>query len=606
MGMENIEAIYPVGRLDKSLLVVGGNKPMYEFIGEYIYSPLYKMVLEKDVDRLKNAVSRCNLQDWTQPEADKTKAVEECIHFINEQGGYDTYLVILRGLKDFDGYEIELQNVSENIRQIGKISSRLMMLRDYLTVSGNAMFSYRPADGWFKLFWMDYEQEVEICDMSFEQWREQTVQQRQVSEKDRDAFDSFCEAVKSGEQEQAYIFRGSILNRGKSEDTYRVRIQPIMYAGQKRVLGVWSVINKRTGKGAEDYAEGNHLDSMTKLLDRKGIMEYAETKVAKGADVAVVMLDIDNFKNVNDTYGHPFGDAVITAVADVIKKVIGSSGVAGRVGGDEFMAILNNNGDELALRNYLRGIKMNVGTLFLDKVGNNKITCSIGVSRNKVDSEDFKELYRIADRALYLAKEKGKNRYIIYKPELHGAFRLSEGDRDLTDIKEAFYSERDLFAFNRSLSGLVLQGSGELIDVLEKMAHVLTVSRVRVFWGENREVIGAYPLDLMADKYNEACFEKEEYVQLFRNDMLQIGNLNALEYTIPEAYQLYREKGVCSVLQHYLRDAEGEIKGLVTVEECSQIRGFPKLAVQIFESMCKVLNAVLLKEEGDPKKALDN
>ena len=152
----------------------------------------------------------------------------------------------------------------------------------------------------------------------------------------------------------------------------------------------------------------------------------------------------------------------------------------------------------------------------------------------------------------------------------------------------------------------MLQGSGELIDVLEKMAHVLTVSRVRVFWGENREVIGAYPLDLMADKYNEACFEKEEYVQLFRNDMLQIGNLNALEYTIPEAYQLYREKGVCSVLQHYLRDAEGEIKGLVTVEECSQIRGFPKLAVQIFESMCKVLNAVLLKEEGDPKKALDN
>ena len=44
----------------------------------------------------------------------------------------------------------------------------------------------------------------------------------------------------------------------------------------------------------------------------------------------------------------------------------------------------------------------------------------------------------------------------------------------------------------------------------------------------------------------------------------------------------------------------------MTVEECSQIRGFPKLAVQIFESMCKVLNAVLLKEEGDPKKALDN
>lgn len=601
MGMENIEAIYPVGRLDKSLLVVGGNKPMYEFIGKYIYSPLYKMVLEEDVDKLKNAVSCCNLQSGTQAED-----VEECLHFINEQGRYDTYLVALRRIRDFDGYEIELQNVSENVRQIGRIGSQVGMLRDYLTVSGNALFSYRPADGWFKLFWMDYEQEVDICDMLFEQWREQAVREKLISEKDREAFDSFCEAVKSGDQEQTYIFRGNMLNRGKSEETYRVKIQPRMYVGQKRVLGVWAVIKKRTGNNADDYAEGNHLDSMTKILNRKGIMEYAEAKVAKGADVAVMMLDIDNFKNVNDTYGHPFGDAVITAVADVIKKVIGSSGVAGRVGGDEFMVILNNSGDELALRNYLRGIKMNVGTLFLDKVGNNKITCSIGVSRNKVDSNDFKELYRIADRALYLAKEKGKNRYIIYKPELHGAFRLSEGDRDLTDIKEAFYAERDLFAFNRSLSDLVLKGSGELTDVLEKMAHVLTVSRVRVFWGESRKVIGAYPLSLMEDKYNEACFEREEYVQLFRNDMLQIGNLNALEYSMPEAYHLYREKGVCSVLQHYLRDEEGNRKGFVTVEECSQIRGFPKLAVQIFESMCKVLNAVLLREEKEQKKALDN
>lgn len=601
MGMENIEAIYPVGRLDRSLLVVGGNKTMYEFIGKNIYSPLYKMVPEKDVDRLKNAVSRCNLQSGTQAED-----VEECLHFINEQGRYDTYLVALRRTRDFDGYEIELQNVSENIRRIERISSRLGMMQDYLTLSGNALFSYQPADDEFKLFWMDYEQQVEICDMPFEQWREQTIREGRVSEKDREAFALFCEAVKSGEQEQTYTFRGSILDWGKNEDTYRVKILPRMYAGQKRVLGVWAVAGKRTGSKAGDYVEGSHLDSMTKLLNRKGIMEYAEAKVAKGASVAVVMMDIDNFKNVNDTYGHPFGDAVITAVADVIKKVIGGSGVAGRVGGDEFMVILDNSGDELMLRNYLRGIKMNVGALFLEKVGNNKITCSIGVSRNKVDSSEFKELYRIADRALYLAKEKGKNRYIIYKPELHGAFRLSEGDRDLTDIKEAFYAERDLFAFNRSLSGLILQGSRELSEVLEKMAHVLTVSRVRVFWGENRAVIGAYPLALAADPYDRDCFEKEEYMQLFQNDMLQIGNLNGLEYTIPEVYRLYRENDVCSVLQHYLRDEEENIKGFVTVEECSQIRGFPKLAVQIFESMCRVLNAVLLKEDAEQKKALDN
>ncbi len=604
MGIENIEAVYPVGRLDRSLLVVGGNKQMYEFIGKYIYSSLYKMVLEKDVDRLKAAVSRCDMQ-W-EAQGGSHEDVEECIHIINENGQYDTYIVVLRREKGFDGYEVELQNISANIRQMEQLGGQVGMLRDYLTISGNTLFSYRPDDGWFKLFWLDYEQQVEICNMPFDQWREQVLQKDMVNGTDRETFESFCQAVKNTEREQTYTFKGTILTWGEKEDTYRVKFLPRMYTDRKRVLGVWSIINGQTGNQVDDYVQGNYLDSMTKTLNKKGITEYAEAAVAKETGVAVLMMDIDNFKNINDTYGHLFGDAVITAVADVIKKVIGKSGVAGRVGGDEFMVILENKGDEMALRNYLRGIKMNVGALFSEKLGNNKITCSIGVSRSGVDSDNFRELYQIADKALYLAKEKGKNRYIIYKPEMHGAFRISEGDADLTDIKEAFYSENELFTFNRSLANLVLKGSGELSGVLEHMAHVLTVSRVLVFWGEKREVIGAYPLSLKKKKYNEDCFEQEEYMQLFLNDMLQIGNVHKLEYTIPEAHQLYSKNNVCSVLQHYLRDSEGNINGFVSVEECSQVRGFPKLAVQIFKSMCKVLNAVLLLEEAEKKKALDN
>lgn len=597
MSIENIEAIYPVGRLDRGLLVVGGNKRMYEVIGEYIYSPLYKMVPEKDIARLKAAVALCDGQG--------AEDVEECIHLINARGQYDTYIAVLRRIKNFEGYEIALQNISENVRQIELAGNRIGILRDYLTVSGNALFSYRPADGWFKLFLLDYEQQVELCDMPFEDWREQVCRGGLVSGRDRETFDAFCDSVKSGNQEHSYTFTGNILSPGEKEDTYRIKFLPRSYIGQKRILGVWSVINQQTGNTVDNYVEGVYLDSMTKTLNKKGITEYAEKAVERGG-VAVLMLDIDNFKNVNDAYGHLFGDKVITAVADVIKKVIGNDGVVGRVGGDEFLVIVNHYEDEQTLRNYLRGIKMNVRELFPDKVGNNKITCSIGVSRGGVDSNDFRELYRIADKALYLAKEKGKNRYIIYKPELHGVFRINEANEDLTDIKEAFYSERDLNIFNRSLADLVLKGSGELPEVLEQMAHVLTVPRVRVFWGEKRQPAAAWPLQLMEDPCDASCFEKEEYMQLFQNDMLQIGNVSKLEYTMPEIFGLYRENKVCSILQHYLRDGGGNVRGFVTVEACSQIRGFPKLAVQIFESMCKVLNAVLLREEADANKALDN
>lgn len=595
--MENIEAVYPVGRFDRSLLVVGGNKQMYEFIGEYVYSPLYKLVLEKDVDRLKAAVSRCDMQWGSQ--GGSCEDVEECIHIINETGRYDTYIVVLRKVRDFDGYEIELQNISANIRQIEQIGGQINVMRDYLTVSGNALFSYRPSDGWFNLFWLDYEQQVEICDMPLDQWREQVLRAGRVNKKDKEIFERFCRSVKNAEREQTLTFRGSILSWGKEEDTYRVRFLPRTYIDQKKTLGVWSVINGRTGNSVDDYMQGNYLDPMTKTLNKKGITDYAESAVAKGAVVAVMMLDIDDFKNVNDTYGHLFGDEVITAVADVIKKVIGKNGVAGRVGGDEFMIILDNAEDEQALRNCLRGIKTNVCALFSDKLGDNRITCSMGVSRGGVDSDNFRVLYQIADKALYLAKEKGKNRYVIYKPELHGNFRLGEGESELAEIKEGFFSEKDLFTFNRSLAGLVLRGSGEIFEVLEQMAHVLTTPRILVFWGEDRKVIGAYPLSLMANEHSEAFYEKEEYSKLFHNDMLQVVSVHNLEYTMPEAYQLYRKNNVCGFLQYYLRDAEGNIKGFVTVEECSQNRGFPsRLTVQVFESMCKVLNAVLLREEA--------
>ena len=598
MGVENMTAFYPVGRLDRSLLVVGGNKQMYDFIGENIYSPLYKMVLEKDVDKLKAAVALCD--------ALETEAVEECIHILCEDGQYNTFVVILRKVANFEGYEIELQNVSENTRRIAEIGGFLGMLRDYLTVSGNALFSYRPADKHFKLFWLDYEQQVDICNMPFDQWRETVCRKKQVSGKDRTVFESFCEAVEKTDREQTYTFKGSILSWGEKTDSYRVKFLPREYGGEKRTLGVWSIVNGKTEGRVDNYIEGTYLDAMTKVLNKKGITEYAESVVESGRKIAVMMLDIDNFKNINDAYGHLFGDTVITAVADVIKKAIGEHGVAGRVGGDEFMAILDNGDDELALRGYLRGIKMNAGTLFLDKLGDNKITCSIGVSRSGIDSDNFRELYQIADKALYLAKQKGKNRYIIYKPEIHGVFHLTGEEADLTDIKEAFYSEKDLFMFNRSLGDLVLKGSGELASVLERMAHILTVPRVLVFWGEDREQIGVYPPTLDQETYDKACFEKEEYRQLFQNDMLQIGNLNRLEYSMPEIHQIYRDHNIYSILQHYLRDAEGNIKGFVSVEECSQIRGFPKLAVQIFESMCTVLNAVLLREEGEEKGTLDD
>lgn len=591
MGIENIEAAYPSGRFDRSLLIISGNQQMYEFMGEYSYLPLYKMVQEKDVHRLQAAVSFCDVSE--------SALAEECIHIINKDGGYDTYVVNIRKGQDFEGYFLELQNVSANIKQLEQTDKRLDIVRDYLSLSGGILFSYSPEDEHFCLFWQNYEQRVNLEDCRFDEWERKIIREGQVDEKDEVLFETFCNSVRITEYEQTYTFRGSFLTWGKNMDTYRVKLVSRTYDGKKLVIGVWTVINEQSGNVVEDYVEGIYLDSMTKVMNKKGITTYAEAAVDSGEQIAVVMLDIDNFKSVNDTYGHLFGDTVIATVADVIKKVVGEHGVVGRVGGDEFLVILDDYGDELGLRNYLRSIKVNVNTLFLEKVGENRLSCSIGVSQCPINSDKFKELYMIADRALYLAKEKGKNCYIIYKEKLHGRFRMTEENADLKEIREAFYAEKDLFRLNKCLSDMVVKGKDAMPEVLEQMARVLAIQRIIVIWGqEKREVICSYPLSLIWMECTEVFFECEEYKKLFNDDMLVLTNVHTLEYSMPKEYDVFYQNGVNSIMQHYLRNEDGDICGFVSAEG-DQIRRFPKLAVQIFENMCRIINGVLLREDRD-------
>ena len=94
--------------------------------------------------------------------------------------------------------------------------------------------------------------------------------------------------------------------------------------------------------------------------------------------------------------------------------------------------------------------------------------------------------------------------------------------------------------------------------------------------------------------------ENQAYLELFQGDMYMITNTNMLEFTLPDAYGVFRDNGVRSVMQHLLRDMDGNLAGMVLAEECVNLKHFPKLAVQLFENMSKIINAVLLKERVMP------
>ena len=126
-----------------------------------------------------------------------------------------------------------------------------------------------------------------------------------------------------------------------------------------------------------------------------------------GYHFSILMIDIDNFKKVNDTYGHLVGDKVLKKVAETTKKTIRKSDVAIRYGGEEFLIILPHT-DLEAAKIAAERIRKNIEKLDVDGV---KVTVSVGIADNSL-SPKLEDLIRKADQALYIAKRTGKNKVV--------------------------------------------------------------------------------------------------------------------------------------------------------------------------------------------------
>jgi len=172
----------------------------------------------------------------------------------------------------------------------------------------------------------------------------------------------------------------------------------------------------------ESLRDSTLTDPMTGLNNRRFLEEYVETLVAsvqrKRSHAAILMLDLDYFKMVNDTYGHDAGDAVLKALSTVLKQSVRASDLVIRYGGEEFLIILIDTVGEAAervadnIRVAVENLKVQVAGIILQK------TISIGISDFPTDSETFWQAVKFADVALYQAKERGRNRVIRFTPDM--------------------------------------------------------------------------------------------------------------------------------------------------------------------------------------------
>lgn len=175
----------------------------------------------------------------------------------------------------------------------------------------------------------------------------------------------------------------------------------------------------------EHLRENALRDAMTGLHNRRFLEEYVTALVSgsqrRKKPFSVLMLDLDFFKQVNDTHGHEAGDKVIKTLADILLRNVRTSDMAVRYGGEEFLLVLVDTPSDAALgvaekiRKEVEGTKIPLQSGMLQK------TISIGVAEFPKDSDTFWQVVKFADVALYKAKSSGRNRVVQFMPDMWDA-----------------------------------------------------------------------------------------------------------------------------------------------------------------------------------------
>ena len=170
-------------------------------------------------------------------------------------------------------------------------------------------------------------------------------------------------------------------------------------------------------------------DPLTGILNKGAFCDHVREKLSTAADTdlyAIYIIDLDNFKAVNDNLGHAMGDQVLSDVAKKLCIVFSDKDCVGRIGGDEFAAFLwlSNDGKKLGrsiIENKAKAICTQMQETYRNRKKSVNVSSSVGVAIYPSAGRDYDTLYKNADKALYKIKENGKNAYSIYSEEEHGA-----------------------------------------------------------------------------------------------------------------------------------------------------------------------------------------
>ena len=332
------------------------------------------------------------------------------------------------------------------------------------------------------------------------------------------------------------------------------------------------------------YREQAQRDSMTKLYNRVSGKEIVESYLDRKnpyESCGMLVMDVDYFKGVNDSYGHLFGDKVLIKISQLLMDHFDKKAVVSRVGGDEFVVFFYDI-DNNQLVSRIGGFFDDIKTLTFAE--NDYIpTCSIGVCfvPKNASNCSYDQIFQNADWALYQAKKRGRNRYVFcdnmhrYNEEIMEAGQKEAAKQQL----DARYFQNDILA----TAFEVFEKHRYFDDAIKQLLQIIGIrfqlDRISVVDIDIRNNIASCSYQWRANGVKAAlekpqCYKREDFQKFFSKynafNALVINDENVNEYSV-EGQRLVMQNNTRTVL-HIARYDEGRYAGTVAFVTCNKNR----------------------------------
>lgn len=583
------EKIYSLGNviIDESFHTQRADETFFRYFGNDVVYSIKRTIYEDDFPR-----------------------IEECLKIASENIPSKT-IIRMKGINNSLRWMLAcikmIENTSEKLFSItfndvfsleSLAYTREKTISEYrhiLTLMNDLAFKYDFQTKKIKIYMFDCCREIILTDRNIDEWQTDAVQSGYILSRYTETFNKLCNDIRNGVYRFEYEFESSILTLGKNREMCLFRgITRYEDPYIKRVSGIISIVSSRQKTKDINLAIEANKDSLSGVLNKQTVTSYAMELLAEkpSCRVNLVLLDIDNFSEIISSYGHLFGDEVIFTVAGIIKTEIGARGIAGRISGSGFLIILEDTYDETDLRGILRAIRTKTEWTFSERSENMNITCSMGISTYPNDSTVYDELFMQADKALYIAQQKGQNRYVIYDVEKHGAV-----EKDMKN-KIAFLSNKKGSSYKLDFIGQLSENLvfGRIPDIsilLEQIRIKFDIDDICIFAGNNMHLVLSCGNSSAKNAY---YLLKNKYAERFSGDgILAIDNVNELEGRDDNAFQILTQQNIGGAVQ-YLITENNIIKGMISFCYVGRFKKWSITDLDYFTIIGRTVSAILKKQ----------